>query len=84
MTSGGLGVAGRQLGLVTRASTAVVEMVEKGHILGFEACFGGMWCDAKAWEGRGGRGTDFSMDWDENFWDSSFFCCMMYAMYDFV
>ena len=67
MTSDGLGVPGRQFGLVTRAATAVVEMVEKGHLMSFEACFGRMWFDGKTWEGRG---WDLGLVWDENFRNS--------------
>ena len=39
--------------LGVRAALAVAKVVEKGRVEGLGATLGVLWCDGKAWEGRG-------------------------------
>ena len=60
-----------------RAALAVTKMVERGRVVGLEACLGRMWCYGKAWGGRGGRGLGFWTGWDEKFWNYSLICDLL-------
>ena len=62
-----------------RAALVVAKMVEKGRVVELDGTLGVLWCDGKAWEGRGDRGWGFWTGWDERFWNPSRFCDFLHV-----